>query len=871
VARRWPLAGERAGRLAGAGAAILSQGLVAGASLALQLLALVHLGTAGLGVFAILTAGVVVTGTAVFTGWVGDPLVLLDRHEPALRRAILAAFAIATAAAVAVGGGAAIVVGGVDAPTGALFGVVLAAWFVEEAGRRLLMARQSFVALVVNDAAYGLVALGVALGVVAAGELTLRWLLVAMLAGSVAAAAVVIGQVPRGELALPGRGPVAWRRLAEVAGWRSGQLVLRPAGMLVARVVVAALTSTATLGVIEAGRLVVAPVITAANGIGGFTLPFFTERRDRLARRTVSALALACGLGAIAFVPVALVGLPVFERLAGVDGIGAGVVLGWCVFAAVYAANIPVVNALTALGWSRTVFWGRVVDTVVVVVGVAVVAAAGATALVPVVMGTAIAIGTAVPLVLLVRRGAVPVGSGWRVLTQGFAVRDLTAPRWRRLGPRGAAAIGIALIVATDYEWRRRPPGGALEGSLDVAVLIELAVYAVVAAYLVMFVCAPPRPRRTTAVQTALVAWVSFTAVSALWSVYPQLAAVRAAQLVVLATFAAVLAGRASRRHVHAFARAFLVLAALSVAIGLVWRSPATVQQQGRFNWMAVHAVLAGSILALAVTIGAHGWIHARRGALAGPPWRTRTWAVLTLVCGAGLLATQTRGALVAGVVGVAAVVWLASSPEERLAVGVLGGLAVVGTVVAFADELTAYVLRGENPETIGTLNSRLPLWELAGDLAAERPLGGWGLASTRGLFYDEIRLGGAHNAAVNVVVDTGFVGFALWGALIVTSLAAIGRLRRAGHPDAPLLWALSAVQLVNSLTTEGLGSGAGVSTVWLLVIAAWIGVAQRDLVAVAARAGTVGPGSWEERRRFSRRSQRPGRTRRPAQLIVPS
>ena len=101
-----------------------------------------------------------------------------------------------------------------------------------------------------------------------------------MLAGSVASTIAAFFQIPRDELALPDRGPAAMRAVAGVASWRSGQLMLRPASMLLVRVAIAGILSTSALGVIEAGRLLVAPIITVANGVGGF----MGKDRDRHGR-----------------------------------------------------------------------------------------------------------------------------------------------------------------------------------------------------------------------------------------------------------------------------------------------------------------------------------------------------------------------------------------------------------------------------------------------------------------------------------------------------------------------------------------------------------------------------------------------------------
>ena len=69
-------------------AAIVSQGIVAGSSLLLQLVALDRLGAEGLGRFAVLF-GILITANSVQSGWLGDSLTVLDRFDPGIRRALL--------------------------------------------------------------------------------------------------------------------------------------------------------------------------------------------------------------------------------------------------------------------------------------------------------------------------------------------------------------------------------------------------------------------------------------------------------------------------------------------------------------------------------------------------------------------------------------------------------------------------------------------------------------------------------------------------------------------------------------------------------------------------------------------------------------
>ena len=367
----------------------------------------------GLGVYTILANGLLVTATALHTGWVGDPLVLLDRTEPRIRRALIAASAYSVILSFAFGLVGSMVFTGLSVRSSALFGLATVLWLVEETGRRLLMARLEFVKLVFNDVAYAVAALGVAAVVTVGARLTMDWLIVAMACGSAASILVVIVQLPRHELALPGRGSVAYRELADVSLWRSGQLMMRPLGMLMVRVAVASLViEPAALGLMESGRLLTAPILTAANGFGGFTLPFFTRKRDEgdLRMSMVMQFAAISGLGAALYIPVAFFLVPYFERWTDSPNLPAALVLAWCLYSIGYAANIPIVNALTSMMFSRTVFWGRVVDSVVIVVAsVLVVEVAGADLdsvnWVPLAMTFGMIVGTALPFWQLRRSG----------------------------------------------------------------------------------------------------------------------------------------------------------------------------------------------------------------------------------------------------------------------------------------------------------------------------------------------------------------------------------------------------------------------------------------------------------------------------------
>ena len=124
-------------------AAIVSQGVVAGSSVVLQLVVSRSLGDAELGVFSLLL-GTLITLNALQTGWLGDSLTVLERHDPTTRSALQRYQGIILVVVAAVGFAVAASVQDVPQSTALLFAVVTALWALEETGRRLLIARREF-------------------------------------------------------------------------------------------------------------------------------------------------------------------------------------------------------------------------------------------------------------------------------------------------------------------------------------------------------------------------------------------------------------------------------------------------------------------------------------------------------------------------------------------------------------------------------------------------------------------------------------------------------------------------------------------------------------------------------------------------------
>jgi O-antigen ligase len=880
--------------------AILSQVVVAGSSLVLALIALQQLGLAGLGTFSLLF-GILITVNSIQTGWIGDSLTVLDRFDPGIRRALFQSQWMIVTLVAGVTVTLAQLVDGVDGTTALLFAAASVAWVLEETLRRLLIARREFWKLVVNDAAFATGALGLLAAAITAGiDVTIEMMVLAVLAGSAVAVGVGLIQLPRVELVTGPLGPSRFRELAAFAGWRSIQVGLRPGSLAVVRAVVATTASLETLGQLEAARLLIAPVLTIVNGAGVYLLPTYSAQvraRGRLRPSVGSAMlaigGLAAGFGFGAFV--------LRDVLAGVftpDEIAAGAVASWVLFSVAFAVGVPAGSATVAQGHSRRTFTIRAVDAAIGVGAAGSLALLGWTAAVP----AGLALGAFVGAWLLVRslrrdrRAAVdvdPPGGGdlceggppghddvspdahlepahWSWAPQEWspippppvppvppvpeerpptpirAAVNPTPPR-RRVVDWNRELLWLAplvLIVATEFKIRRRSIDDLLTGSIDPMIAFELATYALIGAWALWRIL--PDPPRLATLTMIMWGYMLTTAVSAIYSEFPMLALARAVQLIVIGVVIQLLAGEAGLNTFSRLLHGWIVLLSGSILVGLAYVAPTTGPQQGRFTWLSVHSVSAGSMLALSVPILFGLTLSATRHRLPWPAWAYGSLFVVHVVF---LLLTRTRGSIGGALVAIAVMAWLASGRRMKPEL-VLGSLVAGGALaLAFGRPVLEFLTRGETADQIGTFNRRTEIWSLAWDAFVERPLFGLGFNSAKGVFFDETGLGGAHNAAINVMIDVGAAGLFWWFALIFASVGVLVRLRRVdrrspvllpgatgtARSDILVLIGMFTAMLINSVTTEGLGAAVNVSAIWLFVVTAWLTTLDREHRAVLA------------------------------------
>ncbi len=883
--------------------AIVSQMTVAGTSLLIALIVVRELGVSGLGTFGLLFA-VLLTVNAVQTGWIGDSLTVLDRFDSGIRRALFQSQAISVVAIFVVTWSAALLVDGVDGATAVLFAIASVAWALEETLRRILIARREFWTLVVNDLAFAVGSLGLLGAVIASGAaLTLDTVIISLLAGSTVAIGLAIIQLPQIELL---RGPASPSRMAELAafaGWRAVQVGLRPASQALMRVVVAVTLGLEAVGVLEAARLLIAPALTVANGAGMFFLPTYSDqlrRRVRLspsvgaAMLLVAAICVSYGLFAVALRE------PLAQLLTGGETVVATLgVVSWSLFSIAFGIGLPVGAANVAAGRSKQTFMIRLLDATVgstiaaliavfgwveaVPIGLAVGAFVGAALLYRAVQADTGHVGTAdatsaagveaadgpdetpvepleetthwkwspietmtgapatpkppPPPTRPVRTGAV-AGTTPRVRTDGRPRRTDWSRELLWITP-------LVVIVAIEYKFRRRSIDDALSGSIDLMIAVELVTLAVVGTW-ALWRLIPSTPR-IEPLMMLMWGYILTTAASAMYSAFPMLALARAVELIIIGTVVQLVSSQGSFSTISRLLHGWVALISLSIVAGLAYVSPKSGPQEGRFTWLSVHSVSAGSMFAVSVPILFGLWLAAGRRPLPWPRWVYGGLLAAQIVF---LLLTRTRGSIGGVLVALAVMTWLSSGRRARPEL-VLGALIAGGAfALAFGRQILEFLTRGETVDQLGTFNRRTEIWTLAWESFLERPFFGLGFNSAKGVFFDETGLGGAHNSVINVMIDVGLAGLIWWLLLVGAAIALLIRLRRierrspvllagatgTARHDQLILIGVFVALLINSITTEGLGAGVNVMAIWWFLSCAWLTLLDADQRRVVRR-----------------------------------
>ena len=357
------------GRGRGVSGAVGAQLAQALASLVLSIAAARSLGADGLGVYGLISGGLVLA-TAIATGLVGDSLTVLERGVLHVRAGLQSVGLGCAVLAGVVGAGVCWVAGLLEWQTALMFGLASTAFILEEFFRRLLMASLRFwsvTAVDLSTLAATVVALVVAASV---ASLDMFQILFALFLSQIVGIIVAICFLPSSE-----RHISHWRGgdvsgVLRFGGWRAAQQAVRPAMLTAMRIFVVVVAGTFAFGELEAARVYTAPTLLIVNGIGGFLFATYAAKKEQplsaLIRHAdvgaIGMFAAVIGAGAVAAVLLPWAG----DIVTGGDfPISMIAVLGWIVYSATAGFLMPYGSLAAVTGMHVKVFTLRLLESVV--------------------------------------------------------------------------------------------------------------------------------------------------------------------------------------------------------------------------------------------------------------------------------------------------------------------------------------------------------------------------------------------------------------------------------------------------------------------------------------------------------------------------
>lgn len=404
--------------------------------------------------------------------------------------------------------------------------------------------------------------------------------------------------------------------------------------------------------------------------------------------------------------------------------------------------------------------------------------------------------------------------------------------------PRFALSAAFAIVLIAGTKLRIRDASDTLEGAIDLQIVAELALYAMIGAAVAAICWSHDLLRQLTRTEKLIVGYAALAALSTLWSAAPALTFIRAAQLTTIALLAIAavrVLGERSALWMACATVAVYVIVCAALAATLPFAAQTYESEEGfRFSWFSLHPIEAGSLTAIGVLglfstslepLRSHG---PRRGRLFGIP---ALFYVAAL--GAVLVLTNSRGPLLACLAGAAVLVLLQVEVRTRTALVLTGGT-LAGAYVAVGPDLgrwlselanqdnaiTRLLFRGETADTLLQLNGRLDLWDTVRPAIAAHPFLGYGYQASRAILLDAADWAAyAHNALLQTVLDLGIVGTIALLAIVVVGVFGFARGRQHGWTRATL-GALLVFLVLNSISNESFAAAPGFETLLLFVCA---------------------------------------------------
>jgi O-antigen ligase/predicted flap endonuclease-1-like 5' DNA nuclease len=352
--------------------------------------------------------------------------------------------------------------------------------------------------------------------------------------------------------------------------------------------------------------------------------------------------------------------------------------------------------------------------------------------------------------------------------------------------------MGIFLAImalSPEMKFRVRSAAEAFGGGVDLQVMVELAIWTSIGAWALLHLARGVGKgkysfgRMGAPMITVLVFWMLAVMTGGMALSVRSL--VRVFQLTMLVSTILLLYWESRRdpeffrTSYRWFRRVFVITVlgsmAASAALNAVFRVwPVHIDVDGfsRYRFFYVHPISVGGMAGMSlVFLG--GMIMGERDMPRKAWMRAGMWLGMGALA-AAVVATRSRGSLAGALMAAAVLVFLSNHRRVKV-LATMGGIASILGLIGYAatpagsEAFTRLLTRGQTTDQLLSLSQRTDLFEIAGDLFADRPIFGYGYFMPGPIFSTFFEWAGhGHNIFVEMAVAMGTIGLIVLVLLMV-------------------------------------------------------------------------------------------------------
>lgn len=195
-------------------------------------------------------------------------------------------------------------------------------------------------------------------------------------------------------------------------------------------------------------------------------------------------------------------------------------------------------------------------------------------------------------------------------------------------------------------------------------------------------------------------------------------------------------------------------------------------------------------------------------------------------ISGITLLLTMSKTTIIALVVALVTIWFLSNMKEKIINIYICISFIIIFSIPFYERFITQINNYFQNSDVSSTLSGRTIIWDYVINISQEHSLLGYGFASFRQVFANysyllgQVEIANAHNAYLQVFLQTGYIGLYLYIFLVIVFLKEIILLLKYRKNRLVQVWvALSIILLIRSITEVSFGNGSSEYVIFITLI----------------------------------------------------